>query len=301
MIRDREYNESIDKNKEIKQIALFTVKNKLIELNVKDLGLFEISGITEGYQSYFDAIVYVNECKYAFIEILNNKIGEIEYLYKHQDVRMIKLIFKDDSNKSISLPAKGTYRITELGDLRIELGDVKLSESEFIKKYRNFEITPNNLINMNYFIDEFGFLEYINDTPERDVESKFVTGDHKEIIVNQEDKLKCILGEITHAFKGKRLSKPKLAVLASIVDLKLQKEGYERINIDNYTYRIINIKNERVEQFKFAEYRNKRVSNSEIKKLIQDTCKEYKKFTIEKLNIERSKLFIDLLDFSDLY
>ncbi|MBO5386867.1 MAG: hypothetical protein J6A59_01810 [Lachnospiraceae bacterium] len=260
--------------------VLLRYGDMVISIDKEYIGQFRIDKFSEYYTIGFsNNIIRVRTADYMFLEIHRSQIGEIEYLYDTKKVYMVTMLFRDGHEESFVLNDRDgeSYRITSKGDLRIEIGksDIIRFNYMYVK-----EATPEHCFGCNYGEDMYSekdknIINLYNIT-----ESEMVSHDY--VIEDSKNELKQILGEIIFNFNGKKLSTAKIIALACAVDVEWMEEGRPTLNIKKYleyNTAVKKIENFRIQQFKFNDFKNCRVpeSNSELREMVKQVCEIHEK------------------------
>lgn len=296
MIFERtEYANSL--NNEQKDIISINLEVGLVNvcLDADDIGMFKLSGIREEFGKSLDTIYHCMYAGYMLIEIHRSQVGEIELLYdKHEHINTVTIYYNDKPSDTFKLAKCTDARVTSKGDLRLQFGQIEGDLENWSNSFIKNEYSPNIIFGRNWTNDKKYLI--VENNSNIDLGSGFGAIDHIEIIEDNKDKLKDILGEILNSCGKKKISKAKLIILASIVDIEYEKACLENLGIIKHTilYEDGDVCNFRIEQFNSQSYAGRRTENTNLKEIIQRVCDEYKNTKLDKL-----KDILDELMFPD--
>lgn len=283
----------------IVELELVVGVNKVV-IDMRNIGMFEMNDFSEYYIKGLNDTVRVREAGYVIIEIHESQVADIEFLYKVKElfgIDRINVIFEDGHMEVFAVPdvEHQCYRITSIGDLRIEMGSSTKIYGLFTEQNLYYEHSTAYVFGRNYKEDEYGTLCLYNKEPHREEGTLADKIDHPEIIENKTNEFLDILGEIISCLGSKRVNKQRLIAIASIVDYMYAEDLHIHESTVLYSDRI---ENERINQFQMSDYIGREVHEPELKNLIQSLCKEYKNTKISTL-IERVEEYMDIYYFGD--
>ena len=265
-----------------------TVGNMEVVIDADYIGIFTMCNFSESYENCLSSINRIRHAGYFLMEIHKDLIGEIEVIFNHMDINYVNVKFKDGHMELFTLPDEQRFRITSLGDLRIECGELgkEASEYDVNQAFKNRDFSINEFFGKNWTIGSWGLPECIHTESKREGENGDDSISHDEAVITQTEALLDVLGEIVNACGGKKISKQKLIALATLVDYNV----LETIDVKQYTYIDEILRNLRIEQFKQSDYIGRTVSDSYLKEVIHRVCGDFKNKKIQYMLDEINNL-----------
>lgn len=247
------------------------------------IGLFQIEGFHEKYNNIYGRLSSIKKVDYVLVELHKDLIGEIEFIRNNKKIDYINILFEDGFLETLSVPKNQNLRVTSLGDLRIEMGEIpSYSKNEDINQINKiFDFSESAEFGKNWIINNLCEQRWLYNEPERTGFNETDKTDYNMMIKVQTENLMDILGEIVRACE-KKIGKEKLIALATILDYNV----LDTINVKQYTFIDDNIRNIRIEQLISGDYTKRRVKDNKLKNAIHKVCEDNKKKSLRQLESE---------------
>lgn len=303
------------------------VDNKIITVEGKFIGAFEIYGIKERIVNSMGELMKLRVPDFCLIEIHESQIGEIEALHNNR-IDTIGVVYNTGRDEKYVIPlVYHHFRITSTGDLRIELGQRPcmnlgeynpkfLTDSQLFSMTEHmlrFEFTPGYMFGKNKVWDYDNSRYKIIEENERKKEANLKKENHVHLLNERTEQLKDVIRAVQLKTKGSK----RIMALASLVDIKYQESidpGKLQNDLGINQYSIIETSTSDIENFRMErvykeitgvdeETLYERLSNtfgSCLLKIIENVCNEFGKAAMDKL-LEEVKLKDSILDFNNYF